>query len=310
MTIFFKVLKFKPVLTLYKTFLICYLCRKAVMDPVDEFNVLAAAICDEPADPDQHGPGASLDESLLDMEDDEIQVLEPPLIPTQADPLPAAHSTAANEKVNDNTMSIDSVQSERSNYASSNETRETHFTSYVKYGIKEKEKLKTELKQSVSNELDEETGRPLLGTAYQQCKSARAAAMFNHTVTNANISPESGSSTNTNIYPVGSFNCTGDTEVLRTFRGTRMSSNNITVNQNISLSYDPATLLCIICEKPHSILATGEGGAPPILIFSDQNFLPTLSKGSSCVAISRWRTGPWTSWWSWRRRSWGGTRSL
>jgi hypothetical protein len=150
-------------------------------------------------------------------------------------------------------MSIDSAQSGSSNYASSNGTRETYFTSYSKYGIKEKEKLKTEPKHSVSTEIDEETGRPLLGSAYQQCKSARAAAMFNHTVTNADISPESGSSANTNIYPVGSFNCTGDTEVLKTFRGTRMSSNNITVNQNISLSYDPATLLCIICEKPHSI---------------------------------------------------------
>jgi len=28
-------------------------------------------------------------------------------------------------------------------------------------------------------------------------------------------------------------------------------------------------------------------GAPPILVFGDQNFLPTLSKGQSCVAISR-----------------------
>ena len=54
------------------------------MDPVDEFDALAAAICDEPADPDQNETGANLDESLLDMEDDEIQVLEPPLVPTPA----------------------------------------------------------------------------------------------------------------------------------------------------------------------------------------------------------------------------------
>jgi hypothetical protein len=39
---------------LFKTLLISYLCRLAVMDPVDEYDVLAAAICDEPADPDQH----------------------------------------------------------------------------------------------------------------------------------------------------------------------------------------------------------------------------------------------------------------
>ncbi len=133
---------------------------------------------------------------------------------------------------------------------------------------------------------DEET-KPILGSAYLQCKAARAASLFQHEVTSVDISEESVKSDTTSIFAIGSLNCTGDTEVLRTFRGTRMSSNNLTVNQNISFSYDPATLLCVICEKPHNILATGEGGAPPILIFSDHNFLPTLSKGDSCVAISR-----------------------
>jgi hypothetical protein len=61
--------------------LIFYLCRIFVMDPVDEFDALAASICDEPADPDQSGAAVVLDESLLDMEDDEIQVLEPRLSP-------------------------------------------------------------------------------------------------------------------------------------------------------------------------------------------------------------------------------------
>ena len=66
-----------------------------------------------------------------------------------------------------------------------------------------------------------------------------------------------------------------------------MSSNNTTVNQNISLSFDPATLQCITCPTQYSILATGEGSAPPIMVFSDQNFLPILSKGSSCISITR-----------------------
>jgi hypothetical protein len=218
-------------------------------------------------------------------------VLEPPLLPTPAEPLPASPTTSEHEKVNASTMSVDSRHSGSSNYASSNETGETFCTSYSKYGIREKEKVKIEEKPTPTGDLDEETGRPLLGSAYQQCKSARAAAMFNHTVITADMSQEAGCRASTNIYPVGSLNCVGDTEVLRTFRGTRMSSNNVTVNQNISLSYDPATLQCIVCEKPHSILATGEGGAPPILIFSDQNFLPTLSKGCSCVAISRLEDG-------------------
>ena len=76
------------------------------------------------------------------MEDDEIQVLEPPLVPTPAEPLPATPTTSENEKVNVANMSVDSRHSGSSNYASSNATGETYFTSYSKYGIREKEKLK------------------------------------------------------------------------------------------------------------------------------------------------------------------------
>ena len=83
------------------------------MDPVDEFDALAASICDEHADPDpdQSGAGVVLDESLLDMEDNEIQVLEPPLLPTPAEPLPASPTTAEHEKVNASIMSVDSRHS-------------------------------------------------------------------------------------------------------------------------------------------------------------------------------------------------------
>ena len=118
------------------------------MDAVDEFDALAASICDEPADPDpdQSGAVVVLDESLLDMEDDKIQVLEPPLVPTLADPLPASPTTAEHEKVNASNMSVDSRHSGSSNYASSNETGETFCTSYSKYGIREKEKVKIEEK--------------------------------------------------------------------------------------------------------------------------------------------------------------------
>jgi hypothetical protein len=66
-----------------------------------------------------------------------------------------------------------------------------------------------------------------------------------------------------------------------------MSSNNTTVNQNISMSYDPATLKCIVCESGHNILSTGQGDAPPTLVFCDQNFVPTLSGKQSCIAITR-----------------------
>ncbi len=138
------------------------------MDPNDEFDALAASICDEPADPDpdQSGVVVAMDESLLDVEDDEIQVLDPPLLPTPAEPLPASPTTAEHDKVNASNMSVDSRNSGSSNYASSNETGETFCTSYSKYGIREKEKVKIEEKPAPTGDLDEETGRPLLGSAY------------------------------------------------------------------------------------------------------------------------------------------------
>jgi hypothetical protein len=180
--------------------------------------------------------------------------------------------------VNELNTSYDPTDCASSNYASSRtgetvktaETGETFKTSYSKYGTREnREHLNSQNRISNTKYFDNETGKPILGSAYLQCKAARAASLFQHEVTRVDISEESGKADTTSIFPIGSLNCTGDTEVLRTFRGTHMSSNNITVNQNISFSYDPATLLCIICEKHHNILATGEGGAPPILIFSN-----------------------------------------
>ena len=129
-----------------------------------------------------------------------------------------------------------------------------------------------------------------MSSTYYQCKAARAAT-FAQKCTNIELGENIGSDKEVNFTPISSLDCIGDTEVLNTFRGTRMSSNNVSVNQNISFSYDPSTLTCMICETPHSILKTGAGDAPPILIFCDQNFIPTLSGGSSCIAISRLEDG-------------------
>ena len=52
-------------------------------------------------------------------------------------------------------MSVDSRHSGSANYDSSNETGETYFTSYSKYGIREKEKLKAYEKPTPTGKLDE-----------------------------------------------------------------------------------------------------------------------------------------------------------
>ncbi len=83
-----------------------------------------------------------------------------------------------------------------------------------------------------------------------------------------------------------SFECKGDTEFLKTL-GSRITCNGTTVNQNISFTFDPANLKCVVCSNPHSILAKGANDSPPVILFADQNFVSTLSGGTSCIAIAR-----------------------
>ena len=71
------------------------------------------------------------------------------------------------------------------------------------------------------------------------------------------------------------------------FVGSRVSKGELLVNQNISSSFDPATLICIACEIQHPL-----GGTDPISIcITDQNFLPNLSGGKNCVGIIRLENG-------------------
>jgi hypothetical protein len=155
-------------------------------------------------------------------------------------------------------------------------TKGTNFT-YSKYGIRENT-------ADITIEYDPE--RPQMSSAYYQCKMARAASMCIDS-TSVDFDNSGGNKKQVQFNSISSLDCIGDTEVLRTFRGTRMSSNNITVNQNISMSYDPATLKCIVSESGHNILNTGQGDAPPTLVFCDQNFVPTLSGKQSCISITR-----------------------
>jgi hypothetical protein len=248
------------------------------MDP--EYDDLLRACGDEPvgeAEPDEH---------LLDVEDEEeILILEPPLAPTPADaPAPDPQDTDAAamsaEKVNaivaefdNDDMSVSAYSGETHGTAN---TKGTNFT-YSKYGIRENTSEVT---------IDYDPERPQMKSAYYQCKMARAASLGSDS-TSVDFDKNGGKTKPVQFNSISSLDCIGDTEVLRTFCGTRMSSNNITVNQNISMSYDPATMKCIICESGHNILNKGQGDSPPTLVFCDQNFVPTLSGKQSCISITR-----------------------
>jgi hypothetical protein len=123
-------------------------------------------------------------------------------------------------------------------------------------------------------------------STYYQCKSARHA-LRNYPTVDVSIGPSAGVSENVKHSSVGSFECHGDTEILKTFRGSRITANGQTVNQSISASFDPSNLKCVVCSNSHYVLAKGPDDSPPIIIFADQNFVPTLTGGKSCLAIVR-----------------------
>jgi hypothetical protein len=121
-----------------------------------------------------------------------------------------------------------------------------------------------------------------LGATYKQCSISRSAA---NTMSVTEI--RSGNST-TSVHAtphIGSLNWEGDSLVLKTFHGGRISKNGRVTNECISASFDPRNLLCLGCDTPHHILSKNK---PPVIVFADQNFVPFLPGGAdNCIAVCR-----------------------
>ena len=134
-------------------------------------------------------------------------------------------------------------------------------TSYSKHGIKIKGESHGE-DETIFNEPE----KPYMPSTYYQNKSARAA-LQSHTVKCVDFGEESGATKTVSFTSVSSLDCMGDTEVLKTFRGTRASSSGGATHQSISFSFDPATLTCISCKAPHKIFDVGknDSGASTIV---------------------------------------------
>jgi hypothetical protein len=125
-----------------------------------------------------------------------------------------------------------------------------------------------------------------LGDLYKNSRMAKETSLTmnitaatKHENGDANYATLSSSSTR-----IGSFENPGDLSVLKTFHGVRVSTNG-SKSEAVSISSDPATLLCITCEKEHSIFRSGKLA---VVCFSDQNFEPILpAENGDCIAICR-----------------------
>jgi hypothetical protein len=52
---------------------------------------------------------------------------------------------------------------------------------------------------------------------------------------------------------IGTLDKQLDSEIKECFKGARIEKNGVTVNQFLSCSFDPATLLCITCGREHKV---------------------------------------------------------
>jgi hypothetical protein len=210
------------------------------------------------------------DEALLDVDDEDVVMLEVTPPPAE-DPATSerAPTPATTEKVNVNQPDIERNSNSKSDsdnasgyQASKSGSNCTSMFNYSKYGTRSK---------IGEGEVCIETEKPCMSSTYYQCKAARAA-IRNYPTIDVSIGQGAGVSELCKHGSVGSLDCHGDAEILKTFRGSRITANGVTVNQNISATFDPANLKCVICPNAHYILAKGKEESPPHHHFGRSEF--------------------------------------
>ena len=102
-----------------------------------------------------------------------------------------------------------------------------------------------------------EPGQVSLGSAYAQCKAAREAAN-RRTVVDISCNENAMVSSTIGGDRVGSMDKGIDKSIENCFNGARIEKNGVLVNQYLSCSFDPATLVCITCENEHKFLEGGK----------------------------------------------------
>ncbi len=128
-----------------------------------------------------------------------------------------------------------------------------------------------------------------LRVGYHQCKVARRGRVCKEVF---DISVERvGTKFSVNPDHLSSFDQQFDNAIENCFIGTH---NNPSCKQNISCTFDPRDLSCVVCPDSHSALVSREGGKTPItLVLSDQSFPPIIEggEGENCVRILRVEDG-------------------
>ena len=141
-----------------------------------------------------------------------------------------------------------------------------------------------------THNMDTQQPSTKLTPAYYQARSARRAKLeqTSHSVSTS-INQHNNSST---PQPdLGTFDG-HHYDISTCYIATK---NTTELHQNITASFDPATLTCVTCTKPHIITDdSGDGSSPPLtVVVSDQCFPPfaVSNDGKNCVKVVRIEDG-------------------
>jgi len=129
---------------------------------------------------------------------------------------------------------------------------------------------------------EHETGT--IGPLYQRCKSARNANLLVNS-TDCTSGTNLGNTSSVTENRVGSLESNDDNWLAKIFRGSRVTSNGEIVNQNMTSSFDPSTLTCLVCNSPHHIVP--KDGSGMVLILGDQNFVSAIVGKAHCIPVVR-----------------------
>ena len=144
-----------------------------------------------------------------------------------------------------------------------------------------------------NTDMDTQQSNTRLTAEYYQARAARRAKLeqSSHSVSTAVNQQQHNTIPHTDL---GCFDG-HHYDISACFIATK---NTTEKHQNITASFDPATLTCVTCLKPHIITdVTGDGSMPPLtVVVSDQCFPPSLvsEDGRNCVKIIRIEDGSLT----------------
>jgi hypothetical protein len=138
---------------------------------------------------------------------------------------------------------------------------------------------------SNDDNLKEKNTAPGPGNLFVQCSNAKRVsrtATIHECYPRVN-GPVFGTAAAT-IPRVGSMFIPEKDDLAGLFHGARLMKGGMQTNEVLTCSFDPATLNCLACPKPHRVI---DKLIPITICFADQNFVPTLRSdlGNTCIAV-------------------------